>query len=253
MKTRHLPLAVLLVSFLLPVPHLRAASDVTVSAAATSGGSFSGGNPNVFTPTANAAVVNNADIQTRLNAGTGVTLNTASAATGSGDFQIATAVAKTAGTSSTLTLNAVRNLAINAAISASGSPLPLVLNAGGTISSSASIASNGGTITINTAQQFTLGSSLNAGTGQILLPASTVQVSAGATWRQRGTFTGRARLAEGPEPVERGTLAWTDTNSNSQYDIGEPALPSGSGNVNLGPEGIRFFRQIARVGGGDCD
>jgi hypothetical protein len=132
-----------------------------------------------------------------------VTIDTASAATGNGDFQIAATVAKTAGASSTLTLNAVRNLAINAAISASGSPLPLGFNAGGTISSSASIATNGGDIALNTAQPFTLGNSLNAGTGQILLQtgilessiaqtvtASTVQVSAVATWRQRGTVAG---------------------------------------------------------------
>ncbi len=168
MKTRLLP-AVLLVSLLLPVQHLRAASDVSVSSALTSGRSFGGGNPNVFTPTANAAVANNGTIQTSLNAGTGVTINTASAATGSGDFQIAVAVSKTLGPTSTLTLNAVRNLAISAAISASGSPLPLVFNAEGTISSSASVASNGGNITINTAQPFTLGSSLHAGTRQVLL------------------------------------------------------------------------------------
>ena len=97
MKTRLLPLAVLFVSFLLPVRHLRAASDVAVSTAATSGGSFSGGNPNVFTPTVNAAVANQTTIQTSLNAGTGVTVNTASAATGNGDFQIAATVSKTAG------------------------------------------------------------------------------------------------------------------------------------------------------------
>ena len=180
MKTRLLPVA-FLVSFLLPVQHLRAASDVTVSTAATSGGSFSGGNPNVFTPTANSAVANQTTIQTSLNVGTGVTLNTASAATGNGDFQIAAPIAKTAVVSSTLTLNAVRNLAINAAISTSGGPLPLVVNAGGTISSSASIASNGGNITLNTAQPFTLVNLLSAGTGQILIQTGIVESSAAQT------------------------------------------------------------------------
>ena len=180
MKTRLLPVA-FFVSFLLPVQHLRAASDVTVSTAATSGGSFSGGNPNVFTPTANSAVANQTTIQTSLNVGTGVTLNTASAATGNGDFQIAAPIAKTAVVSSTLTLNAVRNLAINAAISTSGGPLPLVVNAGGTISSSASIASNGGNITLNTAQPFTLVNLLSAGTGQILIQTGIVESSAAQT------------------------------------------------------------------------
>ena len=45
-----------------------------------------------------------------------------------------------------------------------------------------------------------------------------------------------------------GTLAWTGTNANSQDDIGEPALPSGSGNGNLGPEGIRFFKSTVPTG-----
>ena len=67
MKTRLLPLAFLF-SFLLPVQHLRVASDVAVSSAASSGGSFSGRNPNVFTPTGNSAVANQTPIQTSLNA-----------------------------------------------------------------------------------------------------------------------------------------------------------------------------------------
>ena len=62
---------------------------------------------------------------------------------------------------------------------------------------------------------------------------------AGAQW---SLFTGRVWVQD------LGTLAWTDTNANSQYDIGEPALPSGSGAVTLGPEGIRFFRTVAPTG-----
>ena len=89
MKMRLIQVTVLLISFLVPVEHLPAASDVTVSTATTSGGTFSSGNPNVFTPTANSSVANNGSIQTSLNAGTAVTLNTASGATGSGDSQIA--------------------------------------------------------------------------------------------------------------------------------------------------------------------
>ena len=176
MKAR-LPLAVLLVSFLLPSLHLHAASDVTVSTAATSGGSFSGGNPNVFTPTASAAVANQTTIQTSLNAASAVTLNTASAATGSGDILVAVAVAKTAGASATLTLNAVRDLAINFGLSATVGTMPINLAAGRAISSSAAISSNGGNITINTVQPFTLGNSLNAGTGQILLQTGGLEKS----------------------------------------------------------------------------
>ena len=66
-----------------------------------------------------------------------------------------------------------------------------------------------------------------------------VNATADAQW---SIFTGRAWVQD------LGTLAWTDRNANSQYDIGESALSSGSGNVNLGPEGIGFFKTIVPTG-----
>ena len=207
----------------------------------------------MFTPTANSAVANNATIQTSLNAGSAVTINTASPSTGSGDTLVAVAVAKTAGASFTLTLNAVRDLAINGAISASGGPLPLVLNAGGAISSSASIASNGGNITLNTAQPFTLGSSLNAGTGQILLQtgilesanaqtvtASTVQVSAGATCRQRGTVAGSLNVVGTVSPGAHGVAS---LQVNSAFTLQSTATTT----LNLGDttQGTNYGRITA--------
>ena len=181
---------------------------MSVTTAATSGGTFSGGSPNVFTPTTTAAVANNTTMQTSLNAGAGVTINTASAAAGTGDLTIGATVAKTAGATATLTLNAVRDLAINFAISSTTGTMPLVLSAGRAISSSDAIVSNGGNITINTVQPFTLGNSLSAGAGQIFLQtgslqspasqtvtASTVQVSAGASWNQQGTVVGNLSVS----------------------------------------------------------
>jgi hypothetical protein len=172
-----------------------AASDVSVTAAATSGGSFSGGNPNTFTPTASPAVANNATIQTALNAGTPVTLETASAAAGNGDLVTTAAISKTAGASAALTFNAVRDLTLNGTLSSTVGTMPLALTAGRAISSTATITTLGGNVTINTVQPFTLGNFINAGAGQILLQtgslesaaaqtvtASSVQVSAGASW-----------------------------------------------------------------------
>jgi hypothetical protein len=105
-------LVVVLFGFVL-TDRSRAASDVTVSTSTTSGGTFSGTNPRVFTPTATAAVANNGNIQTALNLASSVTINTASAAAGNGDLTVSATVAKTAGGSATLTLNAVRDLAGN--------------------------------------------------------------------------------------------------------------------------------------------
>jgi len=64
--------------------------------------------------------------------------------------------------------------------------------------------------------------------------------TAGAQW---SIFTGRAWVQD------LGSLGYTDTNSNSQYDIGEPVLPSGTGGpVTVGPEGIRFFSSVVPTG-----
>jgi len=161
----------------------RATSDVTVSTSPTSGGTFSVANPAVFTPTADAAVAGTADIVTKLNAGTGVTLNTASSAARNGNLTVSSAIAKTAGANATLTLNAVRDLAVNAAISSTVGTLPLVLNAGGNISITQAITSNGGNITFAPAagQTLTLAANLNAGAGQLLLQTGGVESPAAVT------------------------------------------------------------------------
>jgi len=369
--------AALMTAVILP-PLAFAASDLTVGTAATSGGAFSAPNPAVFTPVDAVAVANNAAIADLLSGGTAVTLNTASAAAGTGNLTVAAAISKTNGNTSTLTLNAVRDLAVNAPIGTSGGMLPLVLNAGRSIVLSQPVTSGGGDVTFSPAQSITLAANVNAGTGQVLLQsgkldtpsgctvtASTFstaatseldfrgwvtgnldvggtlspggatlghisvsgtltletgsatvidlagydydsiaasgavaiagslqlnfligfenlivngnsmtlvsgycgykselagsdgimlrndQYSAGQDWyimvnasagAQWSIFTGRAWVQD------LGTLAWTDANSNGVYDIGESALPSGSGPESLPVEGIRFFKTIVPTG-----
>jgi len=201
-------LSVYLLACLVPLQPLCAASDVAVTAAASAGGSFSGDNPNVFTPSGATAVADLTTVQTSLNAAVGVTLNTASGAAGNGDLTISTPLAKSAGGSATLTLNAVRDLLVNKTLGSNVGAMPLVLTAGRAMASTASITSNGGNISINTVQPFALGSSLDAGSGQILLQsgsletnaaqtvtASSVAVSAGAAWQQLGTINGNLSVA----------------------------------------------------------
>ncbi len=67
-----------------------------------------------------------------------------------------------------------------------------------------------------------------------------VNATASAQW---SIFTGRAWVHD------LGTLGWTDTNSNLQYDIGEPVLPSGTaGNVTIGPRASDSSRPSSRPG-----
>jgi len=60
-----------------------------------------------------------------------------------------------------------------------------------------------------------------------------VQAQAGASW---SLVTGEAFVHD------LGELGYTDSNSDGNYDIGEPIVPTGTGTVAIGPTGIRFFR-----------
>ena len=142
-------LAISLLAVLLPAASLQGASNVGVSAAPTSGGSFNGGNPNVFTPTAATAVANRDTIQTSLNAGTIVSILTASGAGAAGDLTVADTVTKSAGTATTLTLNAVRDLLVNATLDSTNDVLNLSLFSGRTIVLGQPVSLNGGGLTVN--------------------------------------------------------------------------------------------------------
>ena len=85
-------------------------TDVTLSSAATSNGAFAAG---VFTPTNSSAVANVTTIQSSLNTGTSVTINTSGAGTDAGNITVANTIAKTAGGAATLTLNVTYQITFN--------------------------------------------------------------------------------------------------------------------------------------------
>jgi len=94
--------------------------NVTIVNAGPSGrGGFSGGNPDIFVPTANSASVFNQDINRALNSGTSVTITTGSSGTGSqaGNITVSADITKTKDTPPTspdvvLTLSAANNILI---------------------------------------------------------------------------------------------------------------------------------------------
>lgn len=89
----------------------------------TSNGGFSGGNPNVFTPTGNDSTVDASTISNALTNGTDVTITTAGAGTQNGNIQvdanIIANVPKTNATVPTLTLNADNRIVLNSAVQGS--------------------------------------------------------------------------------------------------------------------------------------
>jgi len=130
----------------------------------TSGGSFSGGNPNTFTPIADNATVNVTTINNALNAGTSVTITTSgTTGTQNGDITVNSNISKTAGGDATLTLNAASNglITINNPITATIGTLNVDLNGGlqnsGGIIINAAITSHGGDVTLTS-----FGNSINA-------------------------------------------------------------------------------------------
>jgi large repetitive protein len=225
------------------------ASDVSVRGGLSKGGKLSGTNPKIFTPTKSPAVVGKGAIQSALNGGKGFTVRTESAALGNGDLTVEVPVAKKKGKNSTLTLNAVRDLAVNGAISSSKNAVPLVLSAGGAMSSSAAISTNGGDVTVNTVEPFTLGAALSAGAGKVLVQtgtvqsdaaqtvtASSVEVAEGAAWHLQGTVAGNLNVAGEVSP---GLLGTTSVQVNGAITLAQSAttainLAGTSGGSNHG-------------------
>lgn len=116
---------------------------------------FSAGPPALFTSGAGTPNVLNADVQTQLNAGTSVVLQTAPTGAGAGDITLAAPIAKTAGGNATLTLNAHGSIIFAPGVTVGSSagamhvnllaPTSILFGVG------SNIVSNGGNITLTTA------------------------------------------------------------------------------------------------------
>lgn len=135
--------------------------DLTITALATTAVE---GPLGIFTSGAGATNVQSTLIETRLNAGTSVMLQTAPTGTGNGDISVNASITATPGAPVVLTLMAHGSISLapGVSISASVNPMDVDLLAGGAISlgTGSSISSNGGDIVL-------AGSSLinNAGAG----------------------------------------------------------------------------------------
>ncbi|HEY9878648.1 MAG TPA: filamentous hemagglutinin N-terminal domain-containing protein [Leptolyngbyaceae cyanobacterium] len=169
--------------------------NVTLTYGGNTNGGFSGGNPDIFTPTASDAVVDIPTIKNQLDAGTNVTITTGSTGaqagniTGSG-FDIT----KTAGGDATLTLQAANDISLQFfGINSSSNALNLVFQAdsdgngtGNIQISNAGISVNGGFINFTAASSisisdFSLSNSSGGAVdiGDITLKANSIGISRG--------------------------------------------------------------------------
>ena len=121
----------------------------------------------VYTPTATASNIFAGDIETQLNSGTSVTVDTTGAGAELGNITVNAGIAKTAGTATTLTLKAHNDITINQSISASSGTLNVSLiadqdsNNAGSINVNAGISTLGSTITMTSYGDITLNSGVN--------------------------------------------------------------------------------------------
>ena len=136
--------------------------NVTISDAANSNGSYSGANPDVFSPTGDNAVATTFTIENDLAQRRSVTVVTGSGGGQSGDITVVNALndGSFGSTSPTLTLSATRSIALNASSFLAGSNL--VLSAGGDVVEAGGRQIRTQTLSVNAGGAVSLASPSNA-------------------------------------------------------------------------------------------
>jgi filamentous hemagglutinin family protein len=184
-------------------------ADVTITAAGgTTNGSFNGGNPNVFSPSSGAAVttVDRDALQVILGVGglgtdvTITTTNTGAAGNGAGDITVASAITWTPTNFTTLTLNAARDVHINAPVTTTLGNL--VVCCGRDINVNAAIVTDGVVATLNSGGNVLLSAgrdvnilrtALNIGAG-ITTTSGNMEICSGRDINLSNTGNGAALL-----------------------------------------------------------
>ncbi|WP_243672579.1 filamentous hemagglutinin N-terminal domain-containing protein, partial [Paraburkholderia kirstenboschensis] len=194
-------------------------TNVTISTAANANEAVSGG---TFTPSTNAATVNNGAINTALNAGTDVTITTASAGTATGNIvQNAGAdIIKSAGSAATLTMLADGSIQLNGNIKSTSDKLNLNLQADqsglhkGSVTNvvGSAIDLNGGQL--NVSANTTAGNGLDGGNNAVALLGTQSNIGG-------GTIAGAANTGAGVIVNNLAQIAGTlNVNATSNTGVG---------------------------------
>jgi|GEM_PF-4182936 len=224
--------------------------NVTLSNAATSGGAFGGGNPDIFTPNADDAIVNVGAINAALDLGTSVTITTSDAVgTQPGHItQLANAdILKSAGGDATLTLLAASDITLNGTITSTSGALHLVLTANDPGQAAQTGPTGTGGITIGDVIT-TLGGNFTA-SGVSLAVNATLALSTGAfSFTQNGVAAGAVSFAGGTATASSFNL--TATNAGTTIDLRGLTLGGGTSLIDGGANTVEF-RGANNLGSGD--
>ena len=193
----------------------------------SSDGAFSGGNPNVFTPTADNAIADIDQIVVSLEGGTGVEVNTGADGAQAGDITVVDAITVVLNSGNvSLTLSGANDLLLNNTITASGADtltLNLISDAdsagGGETTIAADIDTNGGLIDATVSGSGVI----NLSGGRTItsdIDFTTLNISSGTqTFADGVDLTGTLNLSGGAISIgagetmtASGTINWTGGN-----------------------------------------
>ncbi|MCG3175158.1 MAG: hypothetical protein MOGMAGMI_00080 [Candidatus Omnitrophica bacterium] len=207
--------------------------------AATVGGAFAGGNPDVFTPTANNATVSATTVNSALDAGISVFINTGNSGAQAGNIRVLAPIVKSSGPRASLVLNAIGDVTTTSAISAAGAAIldveiialddisiqSAITTGGGninvfgdqfTITAAGSVTTSGGSFGLTGANAVSIGGAISTGSGSVTLTTSN-NISVTAT----GSIT-----------TTSGDIALSATGANRDITVAG-ALISASGDIAL--------------------
>jgi|GEM_PF-1100559 len=150
-------------------------------------GTWSGANPDLFSPSSTGSTINAATIAGKLQGGTSVTVTTNGGGAEIGDITVSSAITKASGnTDVTLTLNAANSIVVNQAISNTGGSgkLHVVLDAdnnngtgdgAGIVLLNNNITTNGGNLSFGTGRTATIGGVSTLVGGDVFVDGSAAQ------------------------------------------------------------------------------
>ncbi|NDB96195.1 MAG: hypothetical protein EBZ78_08565, partial [Verrucomicrobia bacterium] len=211
-------------------------------AAGTLNGSFNSGTPNIFTPdNTGSATASATTIQTSLNGGTSVIIQTGISTAGQpGNITLTAGISKdatVAGTASTLTMIAAGSINISQPITSVDGALSLVLGAAAGVTVSSTISTLGGDITIQGANA--LGSALDTSTTTVAFNNGASISTLGGTGGGNLSITATGAITQnatstlnikGTTSVTTGNAAITLTQASNDFN-GAVSLANTGGNA----------------------